>query len=130
MIRIAGLQALSNRLGRLDMSAVQHEALEEAASVLKEAIRDSLSHPPGSTRDAPWLRSGTLRASIECQNDENIAVIGSSDPVAVDQEQGTGTIPPRPFFAPSAVEQGEQLAHEVARAIATELRPAMQGDFR
>lgn len=128
MIRIAGLEALSNRLAQLDFSEIQHRALDQAAGVLQDAVREGLSHLPGSVHDTPWLRTGALRDSIEHQSDETIALIGSSDPVAVDQNEGTRTIPPRPFFAPAAAAHGKQLAYDVADAITIAIRQAMRGD--
>lgn len=128
MIRIANLAELFNRLGRLDMSATQHHALGQAAAQLEEAVRDSLSHPPGSAHDTPWIRTGTLRASIQHSAGESSAVIGSSSAVALDQEQGTKTVPPRPFLAPAAALRGEQIANDIAEAIVTSIRQAVQGD--
>ena len=128
MIRIADLAELSDRLARLNMSETQHDALEQAASQLEDAVRDSLSHPPGSAHATPWLRTGTLRTSIQHNADENSAAIGSSDAVAVDQEQGTKIVPPRPFLAPAAAACAEQIAQDIANAIVTSIRQAVQGD--
>ena len=128
MTRIADPAALSNRLARLDMSATQHQSLEQAAAQLEDGIRESLSHAPGSSHDIPLLQTCTLRASIQHSADENSAVIGSPDGVAVDQEQGTKTIPPRPFLAPAAAAHGEQIAKSIAEAIVTSIRCAVQGD--
>lgn len=56
----------------------------------------------------PLLRTGKLRDSIEAVvtavPDGVLLDVGSNDKVAVYQEMGTATIPPRPFLALSAIE--------------------------
>ena len=65
----------------------------------------------------PLLREGTLRDSISHMVEGRMAVVGSDDPVAIYQETGTSTIPPRPFLAGAAFRQGEAAANEIGRAV-------------
>lgn len=124
MIKILGLRALSDRLARLDINPVQQAALETVARKMQEAIQETLSVPPGSDHEAPWLRTGTLQESIGHQSDNSAAVIGSNNPVAVDQELGTDNIPPRPFLSPTAAALAPGIALEVGGSIAAAIRVA------
>lgn len=58
----------------------------------------------GYPANEPLLRDGTLRDSIHYTiiDPGKLAEIGSNDDVAVYQELGTATIPPRPFLSTSA----------------------------
>jgi hypothetical protein len=112
---------LASALAGLDLDAVARAELARRADALAQEIRGTLSHPPGSTHETPWLRTGTLRDSIAASVDQDDAVIGSTDPVAVFQEYGTAAIPPRPFLAPAAAVAGESIAHAIAAAVAKAL---------
>jgi phage gpG-like protein len=70
-----------------------------------EAEKARLGYEP----DAPLLRKGDLRDSISHQVGALEAVIGSPDPVALYQEIGTPTIPPRPFLGPAVIHNGERI---------------------
>ena len=120
----------ADRLGGLDIQAVEQAAVAAAAIRLRDDIRDSLSHAPGSDHTTPWRQTGTLHDSIARSIDGLTAVIGSTDPVAIDQELGTRTIPPRPFLAPAAARLGPSLARDIADATARALRHAATGDLR
>jgi phage gpG-like protein len=63
-----------------------------------EAEKARLGYEP----DAPLLRDGKLRDSIEHEVYSLEAVIGSKSDIAAWQEFGTRTIPPRPFIGPAA----------------------------
>jgi phage gpG-like protein len=126
MIALDGLRALADRLARLDLPAVQHAALEDAAGRLDAAVRQSLSSQPGGEHALPWLRTGALRASIDHRTDADSAVVGSDDPVAVDQELGTLRIPPRPFLATTAAAHAAEIARSVGAAIAEALNGALR----
>ncbi len=101
-------------------------ALEAAAARLAGAVRDALSVPAAGEAaapgEAPLLRSGALRDSVSHAVEGSRAVVGSIDPVATYQEQGTSRLPPRPFLAPTAAAMGEDLAREVGAAIVEGLR--------
>lgn len=63
------------------------------------AQRESMGYTPND----PLLRSGELRDSIGHEVSGLEAEIGSTSDIAVYQELGTETIPPRPFLGPAAV---------------------------
>lgn len=122
MIGVSGLQALIDRLRTLDVPALEATALERAAIALQDAVRRRLSHAPGETHDAPWQRTGALRDSVSYATGRAEAIIGSADPVAVDQELGTRTDPPRPFLAPAASEEAPRLAAAIGAEMMDRLR--------
>ena len=101
-------------------------ALEAAAARLAGAVRDALSVPAAGEAatpgEAPLLRSGALRDSVSHAVEGHTAVVGSTDPVAAYQEQGTPRLRPRPFLAPTAAALGEDLAREIGIAVTEGLR--------
>ena len=113
---------LARRLARLDLGATTQAALAQAAGNLRAAVRQELSQPPGAPHDVPWLRDGTLRDSIGISVNAEGATIGSTDPVALDQECGTRTDPPRPFLAPAAAADGAVIAASVGAAVVQRMR--------
>ena len=113
---------LARRLAWLDLDATKQAALAQAAVKLRAAVQQELSQPPGGPHDVPWLRDGTLRDSIGISVQGEAATIGSTDPVAPDQECGTRTDPPRPFLAPAAAANGEVVAATVAEALVQRMR--------
>ncbi len=123
MSLVRGLAEALRRLGRIDIGQAGGEALERAAVRIETAVKQTLSHLPGDDHAAPWLRTGELRTSVTHQIAEQAAVVGSADPVAVDQELGTRTLPPRPFLAPTAAAEAEGVAHDVAEL----MRGAVEG---
>jgi phage gpG-like protein len=124
MIKITGLRALSDRLARLDINAVQQAAMQSAATTLQDAVQQTLSGLPGGDHSIPWRQTGALRDSIVHQSDSSTAIVGSSNPVAVHQELGTGKIPPRPFFSPTATAHAPELALNISGSIAAAIRVA------
>ena len=129
MIRIAGLRDLSDRLARLDMTESQHTALDAAARLLQEALQEALSTPSGGDHTKPWRRTGSLQASMGYRSDSTSATVGSDDPIAINQEFGTPSIPPRPFLAPVAAAHAAELARQVGGSIATAVRDAIKGSI-
>lgn len=115
---------LARNLARLDLAAVRAAALVAAAETMAEAVREALSHPPGADHRFPWRETGALADSIEVAADGDEALIGSTSGVALYQERGTATVPPRPFFAPVAAEHAEAAAEAVGAAVANTLRSA------
>ncbi len=122
MTVLKGLAEALHALDRLDVTQPGHEALGRAAERLTDAVKQALSHLPGEDHATPWLRTGELRNSVTYQIADNVSVVGSNDPVAVYQELGTSTIPPRPFLA--SVAAGE--ADGIARGIAGLIRAALE----
>lgn len=125
MIVVTGLTDALRRLERIDMGRARHAALEQAAVRIEVAVQQALSRLPGEDHAAPWLRTGELRASITHETTEDAAVIGSTDPVAVDQELGTRTIPPRPFLAPIAAAESEGVMQDFAGAVASAIEAGL-----
>ena len=72
----------------------------------------------------PLLRTGELRDSIGYSIDPETWTlrVGSTDPVAIWQEEGTDTIPPRPFLARAAAEKADEVAAIIEREITAALR--------
>lgn len=126
MIAIEGLHALEQALAQLDLAATQRAALDKAAQQLDAAVKQELSHRPGEDHVFPWYRSGALHNSISHEAEGDRAVIGSADPVAVYQELGTRTDPPRPFLAAAASARAEAIAHEIGEVVATALKEALR----
>ncbi len=116
--------ALAEWFGRVDLAGLQVRALEDAAGRLAAAVREALSVPGGAAApgEAPSLRSGALRDSVSFAVADGTAVVGSTDPVASYQEQGTRRVAPRPFLAPAAASLGEGLAREIGAVVAEGLR--------
>jgi phage gpG-like protein len=126
MISIQGLHAFSEALAHLDPAATQRNALAEAAAQLEASVKQLLSRRPGEDHSAPWFRTGALHDSINHDADDNRAVIGSTDPVAVYQELGTRFDPPRPFLAAAIAVEADDIAHAVAGAVVSALKEALR----
>jgi hypothetical protein len=121
MTLIRGLRRAEDRLAHLDIAAGIAGALAVATQELHDKIVDVLSEPPGQDHSVPWLRTGELRESIGSDVDGSTAVIGSSSSVAVDQELGTSTIPPRSFLAATAGGAADETVASIAASLARHL---------
>ncbi len=121
MMIIHGLRQTEDRLARLDIASAITDALAEAAQDLQHKIVEVLSQPPGQDHSVPWLRTGELRGSIGHDVDGAVAVVGSSSDVAVDQELGTSTVPPRSFLAATAAGGADETVTLIAAALARHL---------
>ncbi len=121
MMLITGLRQADERLARLDIPTAMADAVGAAAQELESKVVGTLSLPPGQDHSVPWLRTGGLRASIGHEVDGNVGVIGSSSDVAVDQELGTRSVPPRSFLASTAADAAEDTAGLVAAVVARHL---------
>lgn len=119
----------------------QHKALDRGAAVIQKEAKAIIGNyqdaePPfapwaeladstkedrlrqGYTENDPLLRSGELRDSVERKVlDESHAAVGSDSDVAVYQELGTATIPPRSFLGMAAVRKGEQVAQIIGEGV-------------
>jgi phage gpG-like protein len=121
MSLLVGLAAAIERLARLHIGDAARHGLQQAAEQLQASVQETLSRLPGEDHAAPWLRTGSLRGSVSSQIDDATALIGSDDPIAVDQELGTRTIPPRPFLSSTAAAEGERAADTFAAAMFAKL---------
>lgn len=120
------LSELERALAGIDVREAEQAVLREQTTRLELAIRQLLTDPPNGDHTVPWLRTGALRDSIVSEVTESRAVVGSGDPVAVYQEMGTRTIPPRPFLAPSAQAAGPLIAERIAATIVKQIEKALQ----
>src|SRR5574340_1454777 len=105
----------------VSIAVAEHKALEQCARLVEKTAKESIgeyqpesgpfpSWAPladsteaekarlGYPVDAPLLREGDLRDSIEHEVEGLEAVIGSKSEIAEYQEFGTEHIPPRPFI--------------------------------
>ncbi len=114
------LHSLKARLDQ-DFAAVAEAALAVAAKRLADDVRAALSMSPGGPHDHPWCQTGGLRDSIEAKCEGSEAIVASTSKVAIYQEFGTASIPPRPTFAPLASSTGSTVARSVGYAIAKSL---------
>ncbi len=121
MTLIRGLRQADDYLAHLDLASGITDALGEAAQELETKVVDVLSQPPGQNHSAPWLRTGGLRESITHDVDGAVAIVGSSSDVAVDQELGTHTIPPRSFLAATAADCADETITRIAAVLARHL---------
>lgn len=71
----------------------------------------------GYSLDAPLLREGQLRDSIEHEVHGLEAVVGSKSEIAEYQEFGTNTIPPRPFIGPAAFKNKKAIQQILGKAV-------------
>ncbi len=83
------------------------------APLAESTIRDRAAH--GYKTPAPLLRTGELRDSIEYVVHGNEGCVGSDLDVAVYQELGTSSIPPRSFLVSSAISSEDKI-HRMAAA--------------
>ena len=128
-------QALSLFLGLIDegpdrarINNIHHMAcrnLEKAAKMIVEEAQRVIGTyeygwPPlkpatvaRKEADTPLYETGALRDSIgyEVQCDQLTASVGSNDPVAVFQELGTVTIPPRSFLMGAAMHKEAEIVY-------------------
>lgn len=122
------------------VARAQHSALEKAARIVEEdakgrigsyqdaegpfqdwaplaesteAEKERLGYPA----DAPLLRDGQMRDSIEHLVEGHEAVVGSKSDIAEYQEFGTQTIPPRPFIGPAAFANKEKIERLLGHAL-------------
>lgn len=70
----------------------------------------------GYPLDAPLLREGDLRDSIEHEVGALEAVVGSKSEIAAYQEFGTAAIPPRPFIGPAAYNNKDKILKIIGAA--------------
>lgn len=137
---------------------VEHHALEKCAQVIEkdakarigeyqpstgpfpawEQLADSTEQEKarlGYPIDAPLLREGDLRDSIQHEVHGSEAVVGSQSDIAAYQEFGTDKIPPRPFIGPAAFDSKEKVQKILGAAIVGGLtvgqaiHPALGYDF-
>ena len=104
----------------------------ESLAPATQAERERLGYAPNE----PLLRDGTLRDAITYDVDYDHVLIGVKSEqvtaatgksvdigdVAVWQEHGTETIPPRPFLAPALHENAEHVGNLIAEHLVASIR--------
>lgn len=75
----------------------------------------------GYTENDPLLRSGDMRDSIDHLSSHTLGVVGSAEDVAVYQELGTPTIPPRSFLGLAAHLRAQDIANLLGRGVVATL---------
>ncbi|GAB3249203.1 phage virion morphogenesis protein [Chitinimonas naiadis] len=103
-------------IGEYQQSAGPFPAWSELADST-EAEKARLGYPS----DAPLLREGDLRESIQSEVHGLEAVVGSKSEVAAAQEFGTDRIPPRPFIGPAAFKNKDRIEEKLGKAIVSGL---------
>jgi phage gpG-like protein len=116
------------------MQRRQSSALKEAAQIIEREAKAEIGHyqeaaPPfkawaeladstkqdriqkGFSPNDPLLRTGNLRESIGHAVAGREAAVGSNLDIAIYQELGTRTIPPRSFLGGAAVRKSEEVAN-------------------
>ena len=82
----------------------------------------------GYAPDDPLLRRGELRDSIEHQvPNQHAGYVGSDLDIAVYQEMGTRTIPPRSFLAGAAAHKGQEIASKIGEVLFSGIGAAKVG---
>jgi phage gpG-like protein len=106
---------------------VKEHALKKAARIVENEAKRVIGTydygwPPlaestlkKKAADTPLLETGELQKSIGSQVDHDRALIGSDDKVAVWQELGTKTIPPRPFLMGALVHKTKEVLEVIGR---------------
>lgn len=122
------------------VARAQHSALEKAAQIIEQDAKDRIGHyqaaegpfhewapladsteydkaRQGYPTDAPLLRKGDLKESIQHEVEGAEAVVGSKSEIAEYQEFGTKTIPPRPFIGPAAFANKDKIEALLGHAV-------------
>jgi HK97 gp10 family phage protein len=135
------LNSLSDLARALEQNAKQMQAalagaLKTSAIAVADAAKDKLDGKDkpqdwpelsdaakaehvrkGYDENAPLLASGALRDSIQYRSTEKSFEVGSDSQIAVYQELGTATIPPRPFLAPALHNKIPSILETVGKAV-------------
>lgn len=120
-----------------------HQALDKAATVLQKDMEKQLGqyqpavgyfngwtplaestlveHARFGVGDTPLLLHGGLYGSISHEVIGHEAMAGSTSDIAVWQELGTATIPPRAFVGPAGMRNAEKVAKILGHAFANGL---------
>lgn len=134
--------ALGAHFARLALAgeAVTHHATEQAAQIVEKDAKARIGSyqdaagpfgawanlapstvddrlRKGFTPDDPLLRTGGLRSSYGRKVNGAVAVVGSTSPIALYQEQGTSTIPPRAVVGPAVIASRDAIGRVAATTL-------------
>jgi hypothetical protein len=127
VISINGLQAVADRLSRLDVDRTQADALERAARDI-ETVVDVLVRPSADVgATCGDGRSTEASVGVSHRIDGHSAVIGTTGPMAVTRELGTAARPPDPFLSVAARQSGPVIAERIGQMFA-QLMSEMRND--
>lgn len=107
-----GLHAAANVIEKDAKEKIGHYQDDSGPFPAWEPLADSTEEEKdrlGYPLNAPLLREGDLRDSIQHEVHMLEAIVGSKSPIAAYQEFGTDRIPPRPFIGPAAFENKEKI---------------------
>lgn len=142
MREFADVATFAEHLLTLNLAIAEsaHKGLEKAAKLIEKDAKRQIGHYQpsvgpfqdwaplaesteeekarlGYPLDAPLLREGQLRDSIEHEVSGLEAVVGSKSDIAAYQEFGTRTIPPRPFIGPAAFKNKKAIQEILGKAV-------------
>lgn len=115
-----GLEAAARAIKKTAKSEIGHYQLAAGPFPgwsLLAASTEADKAAKGYPENAPLLREGDLRDSIEHETHHLEAVIGSKSDIAAYQEFGTNKIPPRPFIGPAAFRNKEKIKKILGSAV-------------
>jgi phage gpG-like protein len=115
-----------------EMDHANHTALERAAVIVETEAKSVIgtyrygwpSLGPDAVAkhgDTPLLDTGKLRDSIHHSSNDEHAIVGSDLEVAVYQELGTRSIPPRSFLMEAAVHKTDAVLNAIGRVVTSHL---------
>jgi hypothetical protein len=113
VISIEGLEDFSERLKRFDLEEAEAEAMARAARDVETSIHAAIVELASEESAGLPQHARVLSTTISSQLAPKRAVIGSTHPLAVDQEFGTPNYPPNPLLTAVA----QQLAPNIAERI-------------
>ena len=96
-----------SKIGHYQDEQGPFEAWRELAESTKADRRQR-----GYNEDDPLLRTGDMRDSIQHTVEAKEAVVGSTSVIAMYQETGTPSIPPRSFLGSSAVQEAPAIVED------------------
>lgn len=125
----AGAQHIANdakaRIGEYQDAVGPYPAW---ANLAPATVQDRIAK--GFTPDDPLLRTGELQESIQVVAEGNTAGAVSDDMVALYQEMGTATIPPRPFLGPAGYDSKKGIERVMVDALMLWIGGARVGEIR
>ena len=134
ILSLVGMAAKCHAIEK-DLDVTSHAIIAEACRMVCEAAKAALGTydfgwvplKPETIAskvlgDSPLLETGALMNSISWTAAGNVGFVGSNSDIAVYQELGTSSIPPRSFLVSAAVHQEKEIVAMAAKAVRAVLR--------